>query len=185
MWVDHTYQAVSRNDWGWWNCVLLEDILEDMLSVLCSSHFVLSLQVGGECTAPSTEEADAGERRVWLPSVHPQTVWMCVQNTAFQHIPSRPRAVQGPSLPWSTPQHNHLMVGSSLLLLTILSDFSHFFIWAQSPSFHSRHPPGNLLPFHCQFSSRALPPSPPSTSHFSSQTPCWVNCKHWACLGLL
>lgn len=90
--------------------------------------------------------------------------------------------------PDMNPSNNHLTVGPSLFLLllfTVLSELSHFFIWAQSLPFPGRHPPGNLLPFLCQFSSRALPLSPPSASHFSAQAPCWTTCKYWACLGLL
>ena len=110
--------------------------------------------------------------------------WKYCLPTHSQKATRSPGALVALSLT-STPRHNHLTAGPTLLLLTILSDFSHFFIWAQSLSSHGSHPPGNLLLFLCQFSSPASSLSPPSTSHFSSQTSCWINYKHQACLGLL
>lgn len=167
----------DKTSWNWgsyWNCVLLEIL--SVLSILCSSHFVQGLQVRGECKIIS-QKWDASERRVWSPSVHQQAASMCVQNTTFQHIVSRLHALLGPSVssPWHQSQHNHLTVRSTFFFLTSLLDFSHFFVWAQNPSFHSQHPHGNLLPFLSQFSDVALPWFPTSTSPFLFQTPCWSN----------
>lgn len=129
-----------------------------MLSVLCGTHFVRGLQARGECTAPSTEEAGCrweGALVTWCPLTGWDVCWKYCLPTYSQQATCSPGALGALSLT-STPWHNSLTVGPSLLLLTILSDFSYLSIWAQSPSFHSRCPPGSLLPFLCQISSWAL-----------------------------